>query len=115
MSRNSLGKAGRTITRTVKVTGYELEYLERRYGSASAGLRAGLECLLPESVNHPGRAIRPKDVVNSQETLFQAPGGCGPRMGDHPGWKIVARGTKTRTVVKACRVCGVQVTERENS
>ena len=29
MSRNSLGKAGRTITRTVKVTGYELEYLER--------------------------------------------------------------------------------------
>lgn len=115
MSRKSLGKAGRTITRTVKITGYEQEYLVRRYGSVSAGLRLGLDCLLPDSVNHPGRSVRPKDVVNSQDTIFGAPGGCGPAISDHPGWKIVARGTKTRTVVKACRKCGIQVTERANS
>ena len=115
MSRNSLGKAGRTITRTVKITGYELDYLTRRYGTASAGLRAGLDCLLPDSVNHPGSAVREKAVVNVSDTLFSPPGGCGPRISDHPGWRIVARGVKTRTVIKACRECGLQVTERGNS
>jgi hypothetical protein len=115
MSRKGLGKAGRTITRTVKVTGYEQDYLIRRYGSVSAGLRAGLDCLLPASVNNPGRAVRKKAVVNSQNTLFATPDGCGPLISDHPGWKIVARGTKTRTVIKECRNCGIQVTETGNS
>lgn len=110
MSRKSLGDAGRTLTRTVKVTAYEERHLKRKYGSVSAGLRAGLDCLLPTSVNHPGRAVRPTNVVNTQLTLIPS---CGPNIEDHPGWKVLARGAKTKTVIKACRVCGEKVTEKE--
>jgi hypothetical protein len=113
MSRKSLGKAGRTITKTVKVTAYEAEHLERKYGSVSAGLRAGLECLLPASVNHPGRAPKPDKVMATQNTLAGTSRSCGPNVEDHPGWNILGRGTKTKTVVKACRVCGERVTEKE--
>lgn len=113
MSRKSLGDAGRTKTRTVKVTGHEETYLKRNYGSVSAGLRAGLDCLLPASVNSPGRAARPEKVVNTQDTLFSDHRSCGPKVTDHPGWNIVARGVKTKTVIKACRVCGARVTEKE--
>lgn len=110
MSRKSLGEAGRTLTRTVKVTGHEEKYLKRKYGSVSAGLRAGLDCLLPASVNQPGRAVRPTNVVNTQLTLVPS---CGPNLSDHPGWNVIARGAKTKTVIKGCRVCGERVTEKE--
>lgn len=113
MSRKSLGKAGRTITKTVKVTAYEAEHLERKYGSVSAGLRAGLDCLLPASVNSPGRVPRAENVINTQNSLFSDKNSCGPRVADHPGWNILGRGPKTKTVVKACRICGVRVTEKE--
>jgi len=111
--RPSLGKAARTKTRTVKVTEYEAEFLVRKYGSVSAGLRAGLDCLLPASVNNPGRAPQPKNVINTQSTLLDDGTSCGPNIADHPGWKILARGTKTKTVIKACRICGERVTEKE--
>lgn len=113
MSRHSLGEAGRTIVKTIRVTGHEKKYLERKYGSVSAGLRAALDKMLPDSVNHPGRAVRAKNVVSNQSTLFSDKTSCGPRVQDHPGWNIVGTGTKTKTVIKACRICGHQVTERE--
>lgn len=113
MSRKSLGEAGRTITKTVKVTGHEEKYLIRKYGSVSAGLRVALDDLLPTSVNHPGSAPRPANVVSTQDTLLTDVPSCGPNLTDHPGWNILARGVKTKTVIKACRVCGERVTERE--
>lgn len=110
MGRKPLGKAGRTITKTVKVTSHEQDYLTRKYGSVSAALRAGLEKILPESINHPTRAIRPGGVVDTQDTLLG--GICGPRPTDHPGWKEIARGPKTGTIIKECRVCGTRLTEK---
>lgn len=113
MSRKSLGKAGRTVTKTVKLTQYEVEHLERKYGSASTGLRVALDKLLPASVTTPGRVPRAGAVISAQDSLFTPTTSCGPAITDHPGWTIVARGPKTKTVIKACRVCGERVTERE--
>lgn len=113
MSRRPLGKAGRTQTKTVKLTTYEVEYLEQKYGSASSGLRAALNQMLPETVNDPGRVPRPGSVIAQQDHLFSDRSTCGPLVTDHPGWVTLARGRKTRTVIKACRVCGQRVTEKE--
>lgn len=110
VGRKSLGQDGRTVTKTVKVTAREAEFLTRRYGSVTTALRVGLDRLLPESVTNPTTTVRPRAVAASQDTFDTT---CGPRMSDHPGWKEIARGTKTRTIIKECRVCGVRVTERQ--
>lgn len=113
MSRKPLGKAGRTVTKTVKLTQFEVEYLEQRYGSASTGLRVAMDRLLPDSVHELGRAPRSERVISTQNSLFSDKTSCGPAVTDHPGWTVIARGPKTKTVIKACRVCGDRVTERE--
>lgn len=113
MSRQSLGEAGRTAMGSTRITGYEAKHLRRKYGSVSAGLRAALDKMLPDSVNHPGRAVRAKNVVSETATLFSDKTSCGPLVGDHPGWNVIGRGIRTNTVIKACRICGHQVTEKE--
>lgn len=109
----SLGMAGRTTMGSTRITGYEEAYLRRRYGTVAAGLRAAIDKMLPDSVNHPGRAVREKNVISQQDALFSDKPSCGPRMQDHPGWNVVGHGTKTKTVIKSCRICGHQVTEKE--
>lgn len=113
MSRQSLGEAGRTLMGSTRITGYEKKHLKRKYGTVAAGLRAALDQMLPDSVNHPGRAVRPKNVLAQSETLFSDKTSCGPLVTDHPGWNVVGRGIRTNTVIKRCRVCGHQVTEKE--
>lgn len=113
MSRKSLGKAGRTVTKTVKLTQFEVEHLELKYGSASTGLRVAIDKLLPDSVINPGPVPRAGAVISTQNSLFSDKASCGPAVSDHPGWTIIGRGPKTKTVIKACRVCGERVTERE--
>lgn len=105
--RPPLGDAGRTITATVKLSKLEQAYLKRRYGTMSAGLRVALDEMLPDSINTPGRAVRPRNVVNTQDLLFS------DKTCKHPGWKVVGRGSKTKTIVKECRACGARVTETE--
>jgi hypothetical protein len=105
--RPPLGDVARTVQGNVKVSEREQKYLIRKYGTVSAGLRAALDKMLPDSVHRPARAARPAKVVNTQELLF-SDGKC-----KHPGWKVVGHGSLTHTIIKECRACGERRTETE--
>lgn len=105
--RPPLGDVARTVTGTVKVSEREKKYLRRKYGTVSAGLRAALDNLLPDSVNHPTRTVRPTKVINTQNVLFS------DKKCEHPGWTVIGRGTVTKTIIKKCRSCGERRTETE--
>lgn len=105
--RPPLGDTARNKTRTVRISVREEKYLIRKYGTVSAGLRVALDKMLPDSVNTPSRAVRPKKVVATQNTLF-SDGKCA-----HPGWTEVGRGSLTHTIIKKCRACGERRTETE--
>lgn len=105
--RPPLGDVARTVQGNVKVSEREQKYLVRKYGTVSAGLRAALDKMLPDSVQTPSRAVRPQKVVATQNTLF-SDGKC-----THPAWTEVGRGSLTHTIIKKCRSCGERRTETE--
>lgn len=97
MGRVRLGMQGRTVTGTVKITGEERLWLERRYGSVSRGLRAGLAILA---------ATDPPAV-----TAPEAPERCRV----HRSWDVVGeRGEQgVMYVVRRCRDCGAMSERRK--
>lgn len=115
--RPSLGRSGRTVPGSTKLTAIEAEILKARHGTIHSGLRAALDAYLTDVGSKPHKVKATKATKKVSPIVLEVPAAVPPveapaRCRVHRNYRVINRWVDRgqQWTTKRCEDCGFELT-----